>query len=218
SSRNSRHSIEANHNSSTQGAMEALRPRPSGTPSRRRHDYQRSRGHSARDGQAKDHKRSLQTRPRHSVEITRPLEDLGGGPVPRSKEKNDAFVQSWLQQTQARHSHLPETGHEKGRLQPAEQRRPSERGDKHRKRPRSLSGPPPPSPRRIEEPEYRFEKRARHKTRDDKYDYKAPAGNKRVSDQGFREHGPREAAGRRSQTTKGRHSVSGPRTNDFAGC
>jgi hypothetical protein len=199
--------------------MEAHRLRASGTTSRRRHDYQRSHGHGARDGQAKDYKRSLQTRPQHSVETTRPLEDLGGGPVPRSKEKNDAFVQSWLQQTQARHSHFPETAQERGRLQLAEQPRPSERRDKHRKRPRSLSGPPPPSPRRIvEEPEYRFEKRARHKTRHDKYDYKAPTGNTRVLDQGFREAGLREAAGTRYQTTKGRHPVSGSRSNGFADC
>jgi hypothetical protein len=177
--------------------MEVLPSKLSGPASQRRRDSrQRGHRHHGRHSETKDHETGLRTATatRHLKENYRPFGALGEGPVPRSKEKNDEFIQSWLQQTQARHARLPETDQEKGRLRLADQSRSKTVADRHRKRPRSPSEQPPPPPTAAEQVEYRFEKRARHRTRDDKYDYKARGTkSKRVSDQEFPEYGTHDA-------------------------
>ena len=181
--------------------MEVLRPHPSEQTSRRRHDT--SHGHEDR-GQArqtKDYLGSHQKDPRRVTEIGTALGALGRGPVPRPREKNDEFIQSWLQQTQARHSRPPATGREKQRPRLAERSRSRTRANRHGKRSRSLSEPPPPSPRPTVQVDYRFEKRARHRTRDDKYEYKSQV----------RGAGTKDAAGKGRQKCKDKHIVGGPR-------
>ncbi|KAK4099740.1 hypothetical protein N658DRAFT_152162 [Parathielavia hyrcaniae] len=166
-------------------ALQSLRP---ATTSRRLHDFRHSREHLERESQIKNRTRSLQTSA-HLDKITRaPLAALGRGPTPRPKEQNDEFIQSWLQQTQARDSHLLKIDGQRRQLQVAEQSGASDHIRKHQKRPRPVSDPSPPSPKAAERVEHRFEKRARHKTRDDKYDYKPRADKKRVSDQAHRGH------------------------------
>lgn len=147
-------------------------------------------------------------------------EALGKGPVPRSKEKNDEFVQSWLQRTQPRQSRPSVIGygrdHERERVPLTGRSSLDICRNNHGKRPRSLPGSPP-SPSGAEHVEYRFEKRARHKTRDDKYDYKARATKKRVSDQESRKHTPKEVIGGRRQSARHKCSVSSSlRTNAVA--
>jgi hypothetical protein len=162
----------------------------------------------------------MATATRHLKENDRPPRALGEGPVSRSKEKNDEFIQSWLQQTQARHTRLPETDQEKGRLRLADQSRSKIVADRRRKRPRSPSEHPPPPPTAAEQVEYRFEKRARHRTRDDKYDYKARGTKpKRVSDQEFSEHGTHDAERVRG-AKHNKHSVGkqNPRPSTFTRC
>ncbi|KAK4158175.1 hypothetical protein C8A00DRAFT_11028 [Chaetomidium leptoderma] len=188
--------------------MEALRSHPPGTTSRRRHDHKRSPEYRRQDIQTKHRKRSLQTSARHLAETSLPIGDLGDGPVPRSKEKNDEFIQCWLQQTQPRPSHIPEPDRESGRPRLAEQSRSRAHADKHRKRPRSPSEHPRPSLNAAGQvEEYRFEKRARHKTRDDKYDYKARAGNKRASGEELRKRRTKNASGRSDEVGEDRYSV-----------
>ncbi|KAL2261148.1 hypothetical protein VTK26DRAFT_4644 [Humicola hyalothermophila] len=106
----------------------------------------------------------------YSTETGGRFRTLMKGPVIRSKEKNDEFIQSWLQQTQARHSRLPVSDE----LPPfvAEPTRSKADRTKHRKRSRPHSEASPPTPKTIQQLEHRFEKRARHKTREDKYEYK----------------------------------------------
>jgi hypothetical protein len=186
--------FQSHHNSRRcDKVMEVLPSKPSGPASQKRRDSrQRGHRHYGRHGETKGPETRLQMTmvTRHLKENDRPLEALGEGPVPRSKETNDEFIQSWLQQTQARHARLPETDQETGRLRLADQPRSKTVADRHRKRPRSLSEQPPPSPTAAEQVQYRFEKRARHRTRDDKYDYKARGTKcKRVSDQEFPEDG-----------------------------
>lgn len=183
--------------------MEVLPSQPSGPAPQRRRD-RRQRRH----GDYRQHGKPTMTR--HLKENDLALRTLGEGPVPRSKEKNDEYIQTWLQQTQARHSRLPKTDHEKGRPQLSDQFRPRTVADRNRsrKRSRSLSEQPLPPPKAAEQVEYRFEKRARHRTRDDKYDYKARGGTKpkRVSDQEFPEYGAHDNA-ERVQGARHRHSV-----------
>lgn len=108
------------------------------------------------------------------------------GPVPRSKEKNDEFVQTWLQQTQTRHSHHSRL--DCNDTPRAERERSHSRAEvtRYKKRLRSRSEASPPPPRMTEQLEHRFEKRARYKTRDDKYEYKPGVGHKHVSGQRVR--------------------------------
>jgi hypothetical protein len=200
--------------------MEFLRSHPSGTTSRRRHNHQDTHTHRTRNGQARDRKENWDTGQRRPADIIMHHGALGKGPVPRSKEKNDEFVQSWLQQTQSRQSRPSAIGygreHERERVQLTEQSLLGTRRNNHGKRPRSLPESPPP-PSGAEYVEYRFEKRARHKIRDDKYDYKALAMKKRVLDQKSRKHIPREAIGERSQVARRKSSVSSNlRTNAVA--
>jgi hypothetical protein len=200
--------------------MEFLRPRPSGITSRRRHGHQDTHAHRTRDGQARDQKENWDTGQQRPADIIMHHEALGKGPVPRSKEKNDEFVQSWLQQTQSRQSRPSAIGygrgHERERVQLTEQSLLGTRQNNHGKRPRSLPESPP-SPSGAKHVEYRFEKRARHKTRNDKYDYKALAIKKRVLDRESRKHIPRETIGGRSKNARGKSSVSSNlRTNAVA--
>ena len=129
------------------------------------------------------------------------------GPVPRSKEKNDEFVQTWLQQTQTRHSHHSRP--DRNDTPRAERERSHSRAEvtRYKKRSRSRSAASPPPPRMTEQLEHRFEKRARHKTRDDKYEYKSGVGHKHVS--GQRVRGAVEPGEpKRSRADKRRFSVS----------
>ncbi|KAL2269841.1 hypothetical protein VTJ83DRAFT_2025 [Remersonia thermophila] len=96
------------------------------------------------------------------------------------KEK-DEFIQSWLQSTQARRSSLQEPSYRKDDLRLAGQHRGRTQPEEKRKRPWSLSEQPSPDPATAERVEDRFEKRARHKTRDTKYDYKAQDSTRRLS-------------------------------------
>jgi hypothetical protein len=187
--------------------MEAVRPRPLGATSRRRHEHQHRHEHRGRDSQIRNRERGLQTIG-HLDDTTKPsLGTLGRGPTPRPKEKNDEFVQSWLQQTQARHSHLPEPAREEKQLRLAERSRSRTHEDKHRKRARPLSDAEPPSPEPAGQVEYRFEKRARRKTRDDKYDYKPRVDKKDVSGQGLREHAIIEARAGKARRAEAKYSV-----------
>ena len=191
--------------------MEVLRPHPSEQTSRRRHDS--SHGHEDR-GQARrttDHHGSQHKSARRVTGVGTPLGALGRGPVPRPREKNDEFIQSWLQQTQARHSHPSATDREKQRPRLPERSRSRTRANRHGKRSMSLSEPRPPSPKPAAQVDHRFEKRARHRTREDKYEHKARAGKKPVSDEEVRGPGTKNAAGRGRQKGKDKHAVGGPR-------
>jgi hypothetical protein len=190
--------------------MEALGPRLLGVTSRRGHEHQHRHEHRGRDSQTRNRGRSLQTIAHRDDTTKLSLGALGRGPTPRPKEKNDEFVQSWLQQTQPRHSHLPEPYHEERQLRLAEQSTSRAHADKHRKRPRPFSDPQLPSPEPAGQVEYRFEKRARHKTRLDKYDYKRRADRKHGRGEGLREYAVKGATGERSRRTEGEHSVGQP--------
>ena len=200
--------------------MEFLRSHLSGTTSRRRPGHQDTHEHRTLDGQARDRKEAWDTGQRRPVDILMHHETLGKGPVPRSKEKNDEFVQSWLQQTQSRQSRPSVISygreHERERVQFTGQSSLDTRRNNHGKRPRSLPESPP-SPSGAKHVEYRFEKRSRHKTREDKYDYKARATKKRVLDQESRKHTPKEVIGGRHQNARHECSVSSNRrTNAVA--
>ena len=186
--------------------MEFLRLHSSGT-SQRRHGYQGTHERRTRDDYTRSQRETRGKRQQRPAEIITCHEALGKGPVPRSKEKNDEFVQSWLQQTQSRHSRPSVTSYEKEPVQLTEQFWFETHGNNHRKRSRPLLESPPP-PDRAKHIEYRFEKRARHKTREDKYDYKARETKKRVLDQESREHTQKEATGGKRQSSRHRCSVS----------
>lgn len=171
---------------------------------RRRHDFERShRSNQEYRGKTDQTKTSTQ----HLAEVNKPLGPLGRGPVLRPREKNDAFIHSWLQETQTRHPHPLAEDHEREAVALAEQSDFKLRANRHKRRPRPSSGPPHPSPKTTEQPEYRFEKRARHKTRNDKYECKAKAGNKRVLDEEFVGPGTTYVAERDRQKIKRRFAV-----------
>lgn len=161
--------------------MDVTRWRPSRAASRRKRDHQ-SPDYGRHDSQNKDRKINSHASAQPLANMDAPFRFLKEVPVPRSREKNDQVVQSWLQQTQARHSRLPDPDYDEGRFEAADRSRSKPDINKHGKRPRSLSDYVPPSPKAAAPVEHRFEKRARHKTRSDKYDYKAGVGHKHVSD------------------------------------
>ncbi|KAK3311310.1 uncharacterized protein B0T15DRAFT_571699 [Chaetomium strumarium] len=133
------------------------------------------------------------------------LEPLGEGPTIRSKGENDEYIQSWLQQTQNYPSRAPDPDHREEWSQMLEHFRHKAHADRRRKRSRSPLVTAPASPKTAEPAEHRFEKRARHKTRDDKYDYKTPAGQKLVSSKELRERGRRGTIKVRDKETRKGH-------------
>ena len=191
--------------------MEGLRPHPSEQTSRRRHDPKHGYEDRERARRGKERKGGQQQSVRRVTGIGTPLGALGRGPVSRPQEKNEEFIQSWLQQTQARHSHPPATDRENQQPRLADRSRSRAHASRHGKRSRSRSAPPRPSPESTAQVEYRFEKRARHRTRDDKYEYKARAGNKPTSDEEVRALGKKDATRRGRPKCKDKHIVGGPR-------
>ncbi|KAK4128359.1 hypothetical protein N657DRAFT_667640 [Parathielavia appendiculata] len=185
-------------------ALQSLRPPMT---SRLRHSVRHSREQPEQDSQTKNRAGSLHTSG-HFDEITKAsLAALGRGPTPRPKEENDEFIQSWLQQMQARHSHLSRPDHERRQLRLTEQSSARDHVGKHRKRPRPILESSPPSPEAAERVENRFEKRTRHKTRDDKYDYKPHADKKRASGQGLRSCTTTDARKDRALAVEGKRSA-----------
>lgn len=160
--------------------MEVRRSHSAKETLRRRHSFERSHRHNQEySGQAGQTKANTQ----HLAEVNRSLGPLGRGPVLRPREKNDAFIHSWLQETQARHPHPLSGDHEREAVALEGQPGFELRTNRHRRRSRPSSGLPHPSPKTTEQPGYRFEKRARHKTRTDKYECKRKAAKKRVWDE-----------------------------------
>lgn len=132
------------------------------------------RYHRHHTSQVKDAKESLLTTNRT---LNRDSLGLGlglstGPHPPRPEEKGD-FILSWLQQTQTRRDIPPESGHRKENGRLGENYHDNVQQDKRRKRPRSLSDEWSPEPTKPAKDNRTFEKRARHKTREDKYEYKA---------------------------------------------
>jgi hypothetical protein len=190
------------------GAMEARRPHSSEQASWGRRDSGRAYKHRGQTRQAGDQRgRSPHQGTRHATEIDSTLGVLGRGPVLRPREKNDEFVQSWLQQTQARHSRLPAEGHGTRRPRATERSHFRTLANRDRKRSRSLSEPRRPTPTPAAQVEYRFEKRARHKTRDDKYEHKVRSGKKPVRSEQAQGPGTQDPAGRGCRRTKDKRTA-----------
>ena len=88
------------------------------------------------------------------------------------------YIQSWLKQTQSHRQHEPSSANESRRVPSRLHARESQTNAKKRAR-----SPPDPviSPRREShrEPDYRFEKRPRHKVREDKYQHRGDGGKSR---------------------------------------
>jgi hypothetical protein len=156
--------------------MEELQWRPSRTASRRRHERRHSHDDDGLHNQINRRRTSVKGSTRHLGMAHGPLGPLEEGPALRSKHQNDEYIQSWLQQTQARSSPLP--GLERHGGQP----RAGSLAYRHGKRSRSPSEAGLPSPGTAKQAERQYEKRARRKTREDKYEYKARTGRTRVSD------------------------------------
>jgi hypothetical protein len=162
--------------------MGVSRSRPSRAAPKKAHEHQCSHDRHGQDSQTKKRNVNPHGDAQHLAKMDAPFRTLREGLVPRSREKNDEFVQSWLQQTQARDSHLSRPSRDEGLPGTAKRARPRADMNRHGKRPRSLSNDAPPLPEVTGQVEHRFEKRARHKTRSDKYDYKARVGHKHVPD------------------------------------
>lgn len=152
--------------------MEGHLSRPSGAGTRRRHERHRNHGHGESSKGIEKRRDVPQGNSRHIGQIERHPRHLDEGLIHRFKEKNDEYIQSWLQQTQTRRYRHPEPDHNSSLPQSRAH------WDRDMARLRHQSE----SPKATRQDEYRFEKRARHKTRDDKYEYKACVGRKRVSD------------------------------------
>jgi hypothetical protein len=184
--------------------MEMRRSHSAGKSLWKRHDFGRSRRRNREDSEQAN---QTMTDIQHLAELNKPLGPLGRGPVPRPREKNDAFIHSWLQETQARHPHPLTAEHEKETAALAEQSGPKLRANRHRKRSRPSPEPPRLSLKPSEQPGYRFEKRARHKTRNDKYEDKTKVVKKRVLAEELHEPGTTSAAERNHRKTKERYAV-----------
>jgi hypothetical protein len=66
--------------------------------------------------------------------------------------------------------------------------------------------------------EYRFEKRARHKTKDDKYVYKVQGGKKNAPGRGIQRPVGKPGSSNRAHTAEGKHSVGEPANLLARGC
>lgn len=186
--------------------------RPLEPPPKTSRTYHCSHDYREQEIEARGRTRSFYPNARHLAEIEAPFRSLRQGPVPRSKEENDEFIQSWLQQTQARYSHLPEPSQDEELPEVAEGARSKTDPGRRRKRQRSLSDDTFPVPNTVENAGQRFEKRARHKTRHDKYDYKPHVAQKRAPGWEPRGHDTmgKGTARRKHQKDKLRSTVSRP--------
>ncbi|KAK1826137.1 hypothetical protein QBC39DRAFT_28894 [Podospora conica] len=132
----------------------------------------RTRGRDDNDADI-DARRSSQ---RHQALIAQTNPREGVGTV------GNGYIQSWLKQTQSHRHHEPSSANE-SRHVPS---RPHTREDLAKATKRARSPPDPDMPRHREphrEPDYRFEKRPRHKVREDKYEHQVDGGAKRRTGQ-----------------------------------
>lgn len=163
-------------------AMDVPRSRPSRATWTKNHKHQHSHDYSGQDSKSEKPKFKPHDNTQHFIRMDTPYGNMRENPVTRSREKNDEFVQTWLQQTQARDLHLPRRGQHERLPDTANRSRSRADVSRRGKRPRPQSDDAPPSPKLAGQVEHRFEKRARHKTRSGKYDYKTRPGNKNVTD------------------------------------
>lgn len=153
--------------------------------------------------------RSPQRRAPLVSKVDGPLRYLEGSSVPRSKEENHEFIQSWLQQTRSRLSRLPGSGRDETPPQPSGVTCTKVDIGGGRKRARSPPEAASKSLGGIKSVQDQFEKRARYQTHVDKYDDKARVRRAKGSDYELRAHGMTEdALWGRGKDIESEHTVS----------
>ncbi|KAK4131922.1 hypothetical protein BT67DRAFT_386695, partial [Trichocladium antarcticum] len=127
--------------------MDVPRSRPSQTTWTKNHEHQHSHDYSGQDNKSKEPKFNPHDNTQHFIRMDTPYGTIRENPVARSREKNVEFVQTWLQQTQARDLHLPRRGQHERLPDTANRSRSRADVSRHGKRPRPQSDDAPPSPK-----------------------------------------------------------------------
>ncbi|KAK3383855.1 hypothetical protein B0T24DRAFT_65653 [Lasiosphaeria ovina] len=144
-----------------------------GSQNQNHHHHRRSGRDPGGDGHAHD----ARTRGNQSTGRRHPRSGLE--PQAHPDQAKDELVQSWLSRTQPRHPRFPEDDGIETLQHFSPRARPETKSQEKRKRRRSSSRGGSASPEKRSRPEASFEKRARHKTREDKYIQKLDAGPKK---------------------------------------
>jgi len=130
------------------------------------------KNHGERDHQGRKNRHAPRAPPPRESQSRSPTrsERVGEGSPSNPEMGQNGFVMSWLQQAYPHRNHPPDL---------EDDRTPSVVDNKRtgeKKRPRSTSDSVSPSPEKRRTKRDTFEKRPRHKMRDDKYDYKDAPG------------------------------------------